>query len=168
MAEFESPEALARACDRLEAMGCTRLFTWTPYPVRGVIRRTWPATVPWLMLAAGLLGGALGYFVQWWCNAVDFPINVGGRPLHSAPAFIPITFESAVLAASLTGFIGMLAVCGLPRLHHSVFDVEGFERATVDRFWLGIDSTDPADDQRWSDELTRMGALRCHRVGAPQ
>jgi hypothetical protein len=166
MAEFDSPEALERAYDRLGRMGCTRLHTWTPYPVRGVIRRTWPLTVPWLMLAAGLLGGALGYFVQWWCNAVDFPINVGGRPLHSAPAFIPITFESAVLAASLTGFVALLALCGLPRLSHPVFEIDGFERATVDRFWLGIDLADPKFDDRLSDELTRMGALRCHRIGA--
>lgn len=168
MAEFDSPEALAHAYGRLGAMGCTRLYTWTPYPVRGIIRRTFPLAVPWLMLAGGLVGGGLGYLVQWWCNAIDFPIDVGGRPLHSAPAFIPITFESAVLAASLTGFVAMLAFCGLPRIHHPVFAVDGFERATVDRFWLGIDFADPRYDEGLADELTRMGALRCQRIGVPR
>lgn len=165
VAEFDSPEAFERAYDRLGGAGYTRVVTWTPYPVRGIVRPKVPLTVPWLMLVGGLLGGATGYVVQWWCNAVDFPIDVGGRPLHSVPAFIPITFESAVLAASLTGFVAMLAMCGLPRLNHPIFEVEGFERASVDRFWLGVDRSDPLFDDRLTDDLARMGALRCQRIG---
>jgi hypothetical protein len=105
--------------------------------------------------------------VQWWCNAHNYPINVGGRPLNSAPAFIPITFESAVLAASLVGFFAMLALCGLPRLSHPVFEIAGFDRASVDRFWVGIDDSDPRFDEAVIGDLSRLGALRCERVVPP-
>jgi Protein of unknown function (DUF3341) len=103
--------------------------------------------------------------VQWWCNAYDYPLDVGGRPLHSAPAFIPITFESAVLAASLTGFFAMIVLSGLPRLHHPVFGIDGFERASVDRFWIGVERADPCFDETVREELSAAGALRCERVG---
>jgi len=165
MAEFDSPDALARAYDHLRALGYERLSSFTPYPVRGVLRRLPESRVPWLMLGAGLLGAGLGYLLEWWCNGYDYPIDVGGRPLHSVPAFIPIAFESGVLAASLTGFFAMLGFSGLPRLHHPVFEVDGFERASVDRFWIAIDDQDPSFDDGVSDELARMGALRCERIG---
>jgi hypothetical protein len=165
LAEFSSSHALLGAWERLRRAGYTRLDAWTPYPVRGIVRSLPESIVPWVMLAAALLGGGTGYLVQWWCNARDFPIDVGGRPLHSAPAFIPIAFESAVLAASVTGFLLMLGVSGLPRLHHPLFSVEGFERASVDRFWLGVDDADPRFHEGVRDELVAMGALRCERLG---
>ena len=164
VAEFDSPDALERAYERLRNDGYTRLETWTPYALKGVVARMPPSVVPWVMLVAGLVGGALGYLVQWWCNGIDFPIDVGGRPLQSAPAFIPITFESAVLASSVTGFLVMLGLCGLPRLHHPVFEIDGFERASVDRFWIGVDDADPRFDPALPEQLTGMGALRCARV----
>lgn len=117
------------------------------------------------MLVAALTGGGLGYLVQWWCNAVDFPIDVGSRPLDSAPAFIPITFESAVLAASVVGFVALLGTCGLPRLSHPLFEVEGFDRASVDRFWIGVDADDPRFDDGVAERLASLGALRCARLG---
>ena len=165
IAEFESPEALVLARDRLRREGYTRLESWTPHPVRSLVDRLPDSAVPWVMLFAGLLGGALGYLVQWWCNARSFPINVGGRPLNSAPAFIPITFESAVLAASVTGFLTMLGLCGLPRLSHPTFGVDGFERASVDRFWIGVDESDPRYDERLPALLSGLGAIRCERLG---
>jgi hypothetical protein len=168
MAEFDSPEALERAYDRLEDAGYTRLESWTPYGVRGLVKRLPPSLVPWIMLGAGLFGAGFGYVVQWWCNARDFPIDVGGRPFNSAPAFIPITFESGVLFASVTGFFAMLAFCGFPRLHHPVFAIEGFERASVDRFWIGIDEADPRFDDRLPAQLAELGALRCERVAGGQ
>jgi hypothetical protein len=168
LAEFESPETIARAYERLEMLGYTRLRSWTPYPVRGVEGRLPESKVPWIMLIAGLTGGGLGYIIQWWCNAIDYPIDVGGRPLNSAPAFVPIAFESAVLAASVTGFLVLLGFCGLPRLYHPTATVDGFERAMIDRFWLGVDGTDPRfveDDV--IGELRRLGALRCERMQVP-
>jgi hypothetical protein len=109
----------------------------------------------------GLTGAAVGYLIQFWTKAIDYPINVGGRPDDSAPAFIPITFETAILFGALSTFFGLLWLCRLPRLWHPVFEVEGFERTTTDRFWLCVDRTDPCFS---ADSLMRkledLGALR--------
>ena len=165
LAEFADPEGLERAMRRLQAIGCTRIESWTPYPVRGVVTRLPESKVPWIMLVAGLSGAALGYLVEWWCNAVDYPLNVGGRPFNSIPAYIPIAFESGVLAASIAGFLSILVLSGLPRLHHPVFEVDGFDRAAVDRFWIGVDASDPSFDDRVQGVLESSGALRCERLG---
>jgi hypothetical protein len=167
VAEFAGPEGLERAIERLRAIGCTRIESWTPYPVRGVVTRLPESPVPWIMLGCGLAGAALAYLLEWWCNAFDYPINVGGRPLHSIPAYIPIAFESGVLAASLAGFVSLLVLSGLPRLHHPVFEIDGFERAAVDRFWIGVDASDPSFDDRVQGLLEGSGALRCQRVRGP-
>jgi hypothetical protein len=163
LAEFAGPEGLERAFEALQRAGYTRLSTWTPYPSKRLVEKLPESIVAWVMLAAGLLGGGFGYLLQWWVNVRAYRIDVGGRPLHAAPAFIPITFESAVLAAGLAGFFTLLWACRLPRLHHPLFEVEGFERASVDRFWLGVDASDPRFDARVADELTALGALRCER-----
>jgi hypothetical protein len=165
LAEFDSPERLVRAYERLKLAGFTRLSSWTPYPIKGLVKKLPPSMVPWIMLGSGLFGGGFGYLLQWWCNARAYAIDVGGRPLNSAPAFIPITFESAVLAAALSGFFVLLAFCGLPRLYHPVFEVPGFERASIDRFWVGIDDADPRYTDLLADELVTMGALRSVRLG---
>lgn len=165
-AEFETADAIASAYVALEADGFTCITTYTPYPVNEIDARQPRSLLPWLMLKAGLVGGALGYLIQWWCNGMDFPINVGGRPLQSAPAFIPITFESSVLAASVVGFVALVAKCGLPRVSHPIDAVDGFDRASVDRFWLGVDASDPRFDDRLAARLQELGALRCARVGA--
>jgi hypothetical protein len=165
LAEFDSAGGLLRAHDALRSLGYSRLCSWTPYPVRGLFRDRSDSIVPWLMLGGALVGGGLGYWVQWLLNARIYPIDVGGRPLNSAPAFIPITFESAVLLSALTGFFAMLGINGLPRLHHRLFEVDGFERASIDRFWLGVDEADPRFEERVVDDLERAGAVRCQRVG---
>ncbi|MGH7271428.1 MAG: DUF3341 domain-containing protein [Polyangiaceae bacterium] len=167
MAEFDSMEAMVLADERLRSEGYTRLRSFTPYPVRTLVEQLPASLVPWMMLAAGLLGGGLGYFIQYACNGLLFPIDVGGRPLNPVPALIPITFESAVLAASLTGFFAVLAFSGLPRLSHPVFEVDGFDRAFVDRFWIGVDDSDPKFAESVSRDLAGLGALRCERVGGP-
>jgi hypothetical protein len=167
VAEFDSPEALERAFAALRREGYTLLDAWTPYPVKGVLKRLPESMIPWIMLGAGLFGGGFGYLLQWWCNAKAYALNVGGRPLNSAPAFIPITFESAVLAASVTGFLAMLSFSRLPRLYHPMFEIEGFDRAMIDRFWMGIDAADPRFDERLRERLLGLGALRCELVVAP-
>lgn len=165
VAEFDGPDGFERAFLRLRALGYTRLRSWTPYPVRAVVTRLPESGVPWIMLAAGLTGASLGYLVQWWCNAHDYPLDVGGRPFNSIPAYIPIAFESGVLAAALAGFLSILGLSGLPRLHHPMFEVDGFERASVDRFWIGVDASDPRFDERVGEVLEASGALRCRRIG---
>ncbi len=165
VAEFDAPEGLERALARLKALGYTRLRSWTPYPVRGVVTQLPESIVPWIMLVAGLTGAGLGYLVQWWCNAQDFRLDVGGRPYNAIPSYIPIAFESGVLASSIAGFIAVLGLSGLPRLYHPMFEVEGFERASVDRFWIGVDASDPRFDDRVAELLEASGALRCQRMG---
>jgi hypothetical protein len=165
VAEFDAPEGLVRAFGRLKTLGYTRLHSWTPYPVRGVVTQLPPSKVPWIMLGAGLTGATLGYLVQWWCNASNYRVDVGGRPYDAIPAYIPITFESGVLAACVAGFVAVLALAGLPRLYHPMFEVDGFERASVDRFWIGIEAEDPRFDDAVRDELVAAGALRCERIG---
>jgi Protein of unknown function (DUF3341) len=166
VAEFDGPEELERAFARLKALGLTRLRSWTPYPVRSVVTQLPESIVPWIMLAAGLSGAALGYLVQWWCNAYDYRLDVGGRPFHSVPAYIPIAFESGVLAASIAGFLSILGLSGLPRLYHPMFEVDGFERASVDRFWIGVDASDPRFDHKVREVLESSGALRCEGIGS--
>ena len=168
LAEFASEDAIVAAWEELARAGYVRVTSFTPYAVRRIVGPPTTTPVLWIMLAAALFGGAGGYALQWWCNAKSYPLDVGGRPLHSAVAFIPITFESAVLASSVTGFFAMLVACGLPRLSHRVFEIDGFERASVDRFWIGVDETDPRFDEGVSDTLLRMGALRCARLEGPR
>lgn len=166
VAELPSADALERAHDRLLALGYTRIGSWTPYPLRKVLERLPESKVAWIVFGAGLFGATFGYIVQWWCSARDYPIDVGGRPLHSVPAFVPIAFESAVLFASVTGFVLMLGFSGLPRLYHPLFDVEGFESASIDRFWIGVDDGDPRfDGESVRLELERLGARRFARIG---
>src|SRR5262249_53577773 len=127
VAEFETAEALLHALHELHRRGYRRLDAFTPYPVKGMeeamgLRRS---PLCWIVFPIAIVGAGLAYLVQLFCNAYDYPINVGGRPLNSAPAFIPITFESGVLAASLGGCFVFLLLTGLPQLHAPVADVPG-------------------------------------------
>jgi hypothetical protein len=103
--------------------------------------------IPLIVLIGGIAGGLGGYFMQWYATVVHYPINVGGRPLHSWPSYIPITFELTVLGAALFGFVGMLVLNRLPQPHHSVFNASGFHRASQDRFFLCIEAADPLFDR---------------------
>jgi hypothetical protein len=163
LGEFETPEAMLRAADELWKKGYRWLDAFTPYPVHGADRalRLRRSKLPWLALPFSIAGVALGYGVQWWCNAYDYPLDVGGRPPHSAPAFIPITFEMMVLATALSAVVIFLALARLPELYHPLFDVPGFERASVDRFWIVIDARDPTLVRSIAEhDLLELGALK--------
>jgi hypothetical protein len=169
VAEFESPDQFAAAHARLRDLGYTRVDSWSPYAVRGVVTRLPESRVPWVMLISGLTGALLAYLAQWWCNAVDYRLDTGGRPYHAIPAFVPICFETAVLCAAIAGFVSILGFSKLPKLHHSLFSVEGFDRVSIDRFWLGLDTADPRFDPAAESAVREVfaaaGALRCLRVG---
>ena len=148
MAEFDSPSDLLDAAQRAHVVGYRRMDAYSPFPVHGLaeaigFHRT---RLPFLVLLGGIVGGIGGYYLQYWIHVIDYPLNVGGRPLHSWPAFIPVTFELTVLLAALAAVLGMLALNGLPRPHHPVFNVPAFEMATQNRFFLCIEASDPRFD----------------------
>lgn len=169
LAEFGSAEALIAAATRLRELGYRRLETYSPYPLDGAeAALSLPRPrLPWVVLAGGLLGAALGYAVQSYTNARDYPLNVGGRPLDSVPAWIPITFEIGILAAAITAVLALLVTARLPRLWHPVFEVDGFESVTDDRFWLAVLAGDPRyDPERTRRELEALAPLRIARPEA--
>lgn len=138
--ELDSPDAVVAAAERLRELGYTALEAYTPFPIPELdeilaVPRT---KLPWLALAAGASGALLAYVVLSWTNAFDYRIDVGGRPYDSIPTHIPIMFETCVLLAALTAFGAALLLSGLPRLHHPVFEIDGFERTSVDRFWIVV------------------------------
>jgi hypothetical protein len=145
MGEFESPAAILHAARKAREAGYRHVTAYTPFPVEGlaqIIGFRWTA-VPLITLLGGLTGGLSGFAMEYWMSAISFPLNVGGRPLNSWPAFIPVTFELTILGASLSAVFGMLALNRLPQPYHPVFNVERFARASTDRFFLCIESRDP-------------------------
>jgi hypothetical protein len=145
VASFRTPEALLAALGRARAAGHRPLDALTPFPVEGLAERLGdPPRAPRgairpAMLAAGLGAAALAYAVQWWSAVHDYPLNAGGRPLHSWPVFLLVPFEVGVLAAAVAGLVATLRACGLPRLHHPLFATPGIERASQDRFLLVVE-----------------------------
>jgi hypothetical protein len=152
MAEFDSADKLLRAAREAQANGYRRMDAYTPFYVEGLSHALGqPGTrLPWLALVAGMIGAATGYLLQVYGNAVDYPYNAGGRPLHSWPAFIPVTFELTILFAALATVLGMLALNGLPRPYHPVFNAPRFAMASRNRFFLCLESSDPKFDRHSS------------------
>jgi hypothetical protein len=148
MAEFDEPAALVIAAQQTRAAGYTCVDAYSPYPVEELHHalHTESTKLPMLVLIGGLIGCVGGYLLQYWVSAVAYPINVGGRPYHSWPAFVPVTFECTILAAALSAVLGMLALNGLPQPYHPVFNVPRFALASRNRFFLCIESTDPKFD----------------------
>ena len=149
MAEFDTPGALVDAATKARLAGYRKMDAYSPIPVEELdealgLRRT---RLPILVLLGGILGGIGGFSLEVWVSAVAYPMNVGGRPLISWPHFIPVTFETTVLGAALTAFIGMWALNKLPQPYHPVFNVEAVARASTDRFFLVIETGDPRFDR---------------------
>jgi hypothetical protein len=149
LAEFEDPTALVLAAHRAHEAGYRRMDGYTPFPVEGLSEAIGfkKDRVALVVLIGGILGGLGGYLMQYWISVISYPINVGGKPLHSWPAFIVVTFEMTVLFAGLAGVFGMLALNGLPMPYHPVFNVPRFAFATRDRFFLCIEARDPKFDR---------------------
>jgi hypothetical protein len=145
LAEFDDPTALVQAIRATRSAGYRKIDAFTPFPIEAVIEaldvHEW--RLPLLVLLGGVLGGLFGYGLAYWTAAIDYPINVGGRPLNSWPSFIPITFETTVLGASLSAVLSMLVLNGLPMPHHPLFAVPRFALSTKDRFFLLIRASDP-------------------------
>jgi len=148
MAEFEEPTALVNAAALARREGYEFMDAYSPFPIEELHEAlgSHHTRLPLIVLIGGILGCIGGYSLQLWASAVAYPINVGGRPYHSWPAFIPITFECTILAAALSAVLGMLALNGLPMPYHPVFNVPRFALASRNRFFLCIEAKDPKFD----------------------
>jgi len=169
VAEFDQASALLEGVRRARANGFTRLEAYSPFSVEGIDEALgMPRNrIPLLTLLGGAAGGAVGFLIQWYSATIDYPINVGGRPLDSWPSFMPTTFEFAVLFAGFAAVIGVLALSGLHRLMHPLFNVEAFQRASVDRFFLVVCSDDPCfDPSRTFEFLHSLEPCAIHEVAA--
>jgi hypothetical protein len=145
MAQFDSPGSLVAAAREAYAAGYRQINGYSPFPIEELsdaigFKRT---TLPLIVLAGGIIGAVGGFFMQYWMEVIDYPINVGGKPFNSWPAFIPITFECTVLCAAFAAVFGMLALNKLPQPYHPVFNAPNFALATRDSFFLVIEAKDP-------------------------
>jgi hypothetical protein len=148
LAEYKSPEALIEAAQRAYARGYRRMDGYSPVPVEGLAEALGfhRNRLPLIVLIGGILGGTGAFLMMWFSAAINYPLNVGGRPLLSWPAFVPIMFELTILAAAFATVFGMLGLNGLPMPYHPLFSVPDFTRASRSRFFLCIQSDDPLFD----------------------
>jgi Protein of unknown function (DUF3341) len=148
MAEFDEPSDLVTGARRAHEAGYRRMDAYSPLPIEELHEAlgTHHTKLPLIVLIGGLVGGLGGYTLQWWASTIAYPLNIGGKPLHSWPMFIPVTFECTILVAALSAVFGMLALNGLPQPYHPVFNVPRFALASRNRFFLCIEAKDPKFD----------------------
>lgn len=168
LVRFESADALLLAVHELRGRGYTCLEAYTPYAVEGLAEALGPVRnrIPLLMLLGGLAGGLGTLGLEYYSAVIDYPLNVGGRPDASWPAFVPAALEMTILFAVLAGVIGLLVANDLPRFNHPLFDVADFERASRDGFFLWLRADDPRfEAQQAHDDLARLSPIAIDRVG---
>jgi hypothetical protein len=148
-ASFDEAEELLSAVKAVRESGYQKFETYVPFPVEGLTEAMGhpPSRVPLITLIGATIGGCSAYGMMWFANVIHYPINVGGKPLNSWPAFMPITFELSVLGAAVGAVVGMLVLSRLPQPYHPMFDIAAFRRASRDRFFICIESTDPKFDR---------------------
>ncbi|HWJ48797.1 MAG TPA: DUF3341 domain-containing protein [Candidatus Udaeobacter sp.] len=159
MAEFDSAQTLVDAAKKTHEAGYNKIDAYSPFPIEGLAEEIGMHfdEIPLTVLVGGIVGGCTGYLMQYWMSAVDYPLNIGGKPPHSWPAFIVITFEMTILFAGISAVLGMLAFNGLPMPYHPVFNVPRFAFASKDRFFLIVFSSDkkysPVETRRFLETL---------------
>lgn len=169
VAEFEDPTTFVEAAKKVKQRGYRKFDAYSPYPIKDLFSIV-PGRNPVapIVLLGGLVGAATAWTMQYYVAAIDNPLNIGGRPLYSWPAFIPILFELTVLFSALAAFFGTLALCGFPRLNFPLFELPEFARASSDRFFLSIESRDPMFDEKSTPGFLReLGPIGVWHVEAP-
>ena len=163
MAEFDNPTELVAAAHAARREGYRRMDAYSPIPIEELHEAIGfhHTKLPLIVLIGGIVGGLAGYGLQYWASAIEYPLNIGGRPFNSWPAFVPITFELTILGAALSAVFDMLALNGLPMPYHPVFNAPRFALASRNRFFLCIESRDPKfdrdDTQRFLERLDPRG-----------
>jgi hypothetical protein len=162
LAEFGSPAELAHACEAVRDAGYTRWDAHTPFPIHGLDKAMGlrASRLPWVVIVMALGGAATGMGLQGWVSTMAYPLVISGKPFFSWPAFIPVTFELAVLGGALGAVFGMFAFNQLPTLHHPLFSSKRSERASDDGFFISIESWDPRFDRERTPELLRRAGAR--------
>jgi Protein of unknown function (DUF3341) len=148
LAEFDSATAIVNAAREARRVGYVNVDAYTPFPIHELdsalaISRT---RLPWLVLGGGITGMLAGFGLEYWTSVVDYPLNVGGRPYASWPAFVVPAYETTILFAAITAVVGMILLNGLPQPYHPLFNAPNFSNATADRFFLCIEAVDPKFD----------------------
>lgn len=149
MVEFADPGSAVAAAEKVHEAGYRKVDAYSPYPVEELIHALGlgRSIMPALVLMGGIAGLCAGYGLEYWASVIEYPMNIGGRPFHSWPAFIPPAYETTILFAAITAVFGMIAVNGLPLPYHPVFNVPAFARASRDRFFVCIEAKDPRFDR---------------------
>ncbi len=167
MVEFDGPDGLLDAAKTVRDAGYSRWDTYTPYPVHGMdAAMGMGAThLPWLVLIAGVIGCFGSMFFMLWSNAIDYPFMISAKPFWSLQANVPVIFECTILLAGITAFVAVWHLSGLPKLHHPLFNSERFRRATTDRFFLVIESTDPQYEAgKTRDLIDSLGGMHVELI----
>ena len=167
VAEFDTPEAVVDAANHAREAGYKKMDAYTPFPVNGLDEALGMSNtrLGWFVLLMGITGGLAAFAMQFYANAVFYPLNIGGKPLNSWPNFVVITFECTILFAAFTAGLFMLARNGLPQPYHSIFNTPNFERATRDHFFLCIEASDEQfDAQKVGEFLGTLSPLRVSEV----
>lgn len=167
VAEFSSEGVIIQAARKTREAGYRKTDCYTPYPVHGLAEAMdfRDNRVAWTIFIGGVIGFIAGASLEVYVSFFDYPINVGGRPYISWPAFIPVAYETTILLGSFAAVLGMLALNGLPKPYHPIFNTPNFERATTDKFFLSIEATDPKFDLAETKAfLEGLGADRVSEV----
>lgn len=157
LVEFDDSQSLLSACEKVRDAGYKNWDAHSPLPLHGMddAMGIKPTILPWIVMGAGVTGLAVAILMQWWMNAIDYPLNISGKPFFSLPANIPIAFEITILFSALTAVASLFALNGLPQLYHPLFSNERFLRATTDRFFIVIEAKDPQFDIHKTQEFLK-------------
>jgi len=168
IAEFETPDEILAAAEKAYHHGYRRMDAYSPFPIEGLAEAIGfhHTRLPLIVLVCGLIVAAAGFSLQYYLSAIEYPLNIGGKPLNSWPAFIPITFELTILFAALSAVAGMIVLNGFPKPYHPVFNAPNFEMASHNRFFLCIEAEDPKFDILQTREF--LQSLRPHAISEVQ